>query len=580
MKIGIKVAAVMAAALALTFAAPTPAAVAQAGGDEVLTWGRNQFGQLGNGATSPSTVPGSVVPIPASLPADTTVEAVSGGYGHSVALTSTGQVLAWGDNSAGQLGNGTFDDSTVPVEVSLPAGTTVAALDSGDDYVVALTSTGRVVTWGYNQWGQLGNGTTGVDSNVPVDVELPAGVVVTAVSSGAGHGLALASTGEVWAWGDNDFGQLGDGTTTHRNVPVRVNLPAGATVTAISAGDDHSLALTSTGEVLAWGYNGAGQLGDGTTTNRSAPVEALLPAGTTVTGLASGSGFQSYALTSTDTVLAWGDNTYGQLGDGTTTNRSAPVEALLPAGTTVTQLDSGDDHTVALTSTGEVLAWGYNRYGQVGDGSTTNRSTPVPVTFDLAPGAVVTAIGVGSYHSLAVASSPRSTTSLTTQPEEAEVGETVTLAATVTCTSGTPTGTVTFTDDDGTVIGTAPLDSQGIATLDTSSLAVGQHTITAHYDGDGSCPPSTSEPVTVTINAGGTTTTTPPPTSAPPPSPGTPTPSPTGAPGAASPGGELPTTGTSSYPVAIAGLLLLVTGTTILVASSSARRRRRGRPCR
>ncbi|MER5183161.1 Ig-like domain repeat protein [Streptomyces sp. NPDC002896] len=526
------------ASLALVAARPTAAATP---GDEVWTWGRNQYGQLGNGSVNAA---GQSVAGLTSLPSGTSVTQVSGGYGFSEALTSTGQVLAWGQNDVGQLGDGSFTNSTVPVNVQVPDGTTVTAIAVGDDHILALTSTGQVLAWGYNDWGQLGNGTT-EESNVPVPVDLPDGTTVTAIGAGAGHSLALTSTGQVLAWGDNDLGQLGDGTRTDRYEPVEVELPTGTTAIAIVGGDDHSLALTSSGQLLAWGYNGSGQLGDGTTTTRTAPVTVHLPTGTSVSSIAAGSGFQSFAITAAGSVLAWGDNSYGQLGDGTTTRRTEPVTVSLPTGTTVTALDSGDDHTVALTSDGQVLAWGYNRYGQVGDGTTTNRSEPVEVQFGdrttavrtkpvrvLQPtGATVVAIGVGSYHSLAIAQTAQSTTTLASDSEQAQTGTAVTFTATVTCTVGSPTGTVTFTDD-GQEIGSASLED-GIATLVIDDLAEGQHTITANYAGDASCPASSSEPVTVAITAEGSSPTptptrepTLPPTS-PGPIPGEPAPGPT-----------------------------------------------------
>ncbi|SDE24759.1 Ig-like domain repeat protein [Glycomyces harbinensis] len=469
-------------------------AATAATGDEALSWGRNQYGQLGNGSLNSAGewVPGSV-----ALPDGASVTAVGGGYGFSIALTSAGAVLAWGQNDVGQLGEDSFTNSTEPVNVELPEGTTVTAISVGDDHVLALTSTGQVLAWGYNEWGQLGNGTN-TESGLPVEVDLPSGTTVTAIAAGAGHSLALTSTGEVLSWGDNDLGQLGDGTTTQRTTPVEVRLPAGITVTALAGGDDHSHALTSTGEVLSWGYNVRGQLGDGTTTTRTEPVAANLPSGTTVTGIAAGTGFQSYALTSTGELLAWGDNTYGQIGDGTNTHRSEPVSVHLPEGTIITQVASGDDHAVALTDTGQVWSWGYNRYGQVGDGTTTNRNEPVEVRQPEAQPAV--AIGVGSYHSLAIAQSPQTTTTLSAEPERAQVGETVTLTADVSCTVGTPTGTVTFTAG-GEEIGSAALED-GTATLVTDALPEGEHTIVARYEGDDSCPASESGPVTVTVGAG------------------------------------------------------------------------------
>jgi alpha-tubulin suppressor-like RCC1 family protein len=504
--------AVLAAALALLCATPALAlsrpAAGSSGGEEVVTWGRNQYGQLGIGSTTSGALPGSTVPVRVLLPSGTVVTAVSGGYGHTAALTSTGRVLAWGQNDVGQLGDGSEADSTVPVSVDLPTGTTITDIASGDDHVLALTSTGRVLAWGYNDWGQLGAGSIGAASDVPVEVHLPAGTTVTEIATGAGHSLALTSTGQVLAWGDNDFGQLGDGTRTNRDEPVEAALPAGTVVTRIAGGDDHSLALTSTGQVLAWGYNGSGQLGDGTTTTRTTPVEVHLPAGTEVTGIAAGHGFQSFAMTSASTLLAWGDNSYGQLGDGTVTRRTEPVQVLLPAGALVTQVASGDDHTVALTSTGQVLAWGYNRYGQVGDGSTTNRSAPVEVTIPESTRAARSAslpavgIGTGSYHSMAIVeASAESATDLSAQPSSGHTGDAITFTATVACTAGAPTGTVTFLDGTGRELGTAPVGADGRATLVLTDLPQGQHTVTAHYAGDTTCPPSVSSPVTVTITA-------------------------------------------------------------------------------
>ena len=175
-----------------------------------------------------------------------------------------GAVLAVGYNGSGQLGNGTTTDTDTFVATSIPAGTTVTAVSgggvSGSDFSMALTSTGQVLAWGYNGFGRLGNGTT-TDSHVPVSVSLPAGTTVTAISAGQDHGLALTSTGQVLAWGYNGFGQLGNGTTTNSSTPVSVSLPAGTTVTAISAGGNHSLAITSTGHALAWGSGFGGRAG-------------------------------------------------------------------------------------------------------------------------------------------------------------------------------------------------------------------------------------------------------------------------------------------------------------------------------
>jgi alpha-tubulin suppressor-like RCC1 family protein len=222
------------------------------------------------------------------------------------AASPGGTLLAWGDGANGQLGNGTTTDRLLPAGVKLPAGTTVTQVRAGRFHSLALTSTGRVWAWGLNNLGQLGNGTT-TDATTPVKVKLPVGVNVTAVRAGCFHSLALTSTGRVLAWGANQDGELGDGTTTNRDVPVPVPLPAGTTVKAISAGEGHSLALTSTGHMLAWGFNNQGELaltgsgrilawglgdngrlGFGGTGSRDVPVRARLPVGRVATSVGAG----------------------------------------------------------------------------------------------------------------------------------------------------------------------------------------------------------------------------------------------------------------------------------------------------
>src|SRR5450756_2229802 len=212
-------------------------------------WGYNVYGQLGNGTTTNSSTPVAVTN-------GTSVTAIAGGASHSLALTSTGQVLAWGDNAYGELGNASITNSTTPVAVSLPSGTTVTAIAAGYNHSLALTSSGQVLAWGYNGDGELGTGNGTTNSSIPVAVSLPSGTTVTAIAGGGRHSLALTSTGQVLAWGYNGYGGLGNGTIFQNNTPVAVSLPSGTTVTAIAGGFFHSLALTSAGQVLAWGYNG------------------------------------------------------------------------------------------------------------------------------------------------------------------------------------------------------------------------------------------------------------------------------------------------------------------------------------
>jgi alpha-tubulin suppressor-like RCC1 family protein len=260
--------------------------------------------------------------------------------GEAAAVASSrGTVRGWGYNSYGQLGDGAFALGTTPVKFKLPRGVKVTSVRAGCYHALALTATGRVLAAGRNSVGQLGIGSTN-NHDTPVYVKLPVGTKVTAVRAGCEFSLALTSTGRVLAWGDNRYGQLGDGTRHEHDTPARVDLPAGTKVKAISAGDQFGLALTTAGHILAWGRNNSGQLGNGTTTDSDAAVRVALPAGITVTAVSAGC-LHSLALTSTGRVLGWGDNFAGELGNGSRNNSDTPVRAHLARGLVATAIGAG-----------------------------------------------------------------------------------------------------------------------------------------------------------------------------------------------------------------------------------------------
>ena len=276
-----------------------------------------------------------------------------------LALTATGSVLAWGDNSSGQLGDGTNTAHHTAEPVQLPPGVVATSIAAGDDFGMALTAGGQVYDWGST----LGNGTFD-SSDTPVLVPIPSGVTITAISAEWFAGLALASDGQVYAWGSTSTGGLGNGVSgsTVSNSPVTVSLPSNTTVTAISAGPEYALALTSDGNVLAWGANDGGQLGNSTldgpswgtgtgfntncnsaTKTSATPVAVDSLGGATVTAISAGDQF-AMALTSTGSVLGWGANAELDLGTGTNTDcypSAQPVD--LPAGTRVSRISAGFD---------------------------------------------------------------------------------------------------------------------------------------------------------------------------------------------------------------------------------------------
>ncbi len=296
-------------------------------------------------------------------PADAVRPMVAAGTHHTLQLSPTGHVAAVGDNSRGQLGDGTTVSRSTWAEV--PGLTDVIAVAAGQNFSVALKRDGTVWSWGANDDGQLGDGST-TERHQPVQVVIapPA----SRIAAGTLHALAVARDGSVWAWGTNTYGQLGDGTTVQRNAPVPVAGLAGAIDVAGSL--YHSLALLGDGSVRGWGANFNGQLGDGSTDWHPTPVPVAGIAD--ATRIAAG-GYASYALRADGSVSAWGFNLHYQLGDGTANDRHAPVAVLTAAGSPlgcVTDVAAGLVAAYAVRCDGSVVGWGDNYYGQLGRGTT------------------------------------------------------------------------------------------------------------------------------------------------------------------------------------------------------------------
>jgi alpha-tubulin suppressor-like RCC1 family protein len=357
-------------------------------GGGMKCWGRNDDGRLGDGSTTDRFTPVDVT----GLTND--VQAISASFFHTCALIDGGGVKCWGRNAEGQLGDGTNTPRLTPANVT-DLTSNVQAITAGVYHNCALTSGGGVKCWGFNGSGRLGDGSN-LPRLTPVDVTgLTNGV--QAVSAGSGHTCALTSAGGVKCWGHNLSGQLGDGSTTERFTPVDVSSLSGG-VNAISAGggfDSFTCALTNGGGVKCWGDNFRGQLGDGSTTQRLTPVE--------VSGLTSGihaidaGSSRTCALSNGGGVKCWGS---GSLGDGSNAQRLTPVD-VADLSTDVQAIGAGASHTCALTSGGGVKCWGFNSWGGLGDGSTTNRLTPVDVT-GLTSG--VQAISADGFHNCALSS--------------------------------------------------------------------------------------------------------------------------------------------------------------------------------
>ena len=354
-------------------------------GGKAYCWGSNYFGQLGDGSTTDSSVPVAVDT--SGVLAGKTLTQIATGYAGNCALDSTGAAYCWGGN--GELGDGHTTDSSVPVAVDTSgvlAGKALTQIVAGGASMCALDSTGAAYCWGNNAVGELGDGSN-ANSSVPVAVDVSgvlAGKTLTRIAAG-GATCALDSAGAAYCWGDNDFGELGDGSTANSDVPVAVDASgalAGKTLTRISAGIDSMCALSGAGAAYCWGDNGNGELGDGSTTSSDVPVAVDASgalAGKALTQIGAGWGF-ACALSSTGAAYCWGNNGSGELGDGSAIASSVPVAVETSgalAGKTLTQVTAGVV-SCALDSKGAAYCWGFNGDGELGVGSTSAQSD-VPV---------------------------------------------------------------------------------------------------------------------------------------------------------------------------------------------------------
>lgn len=330
----------------------------------VWSCGWNIFGTLGNGTNEDAHTPVQAKGL-------NNVDTISAGFFHTVALKTDGTVWAWGLNDYGQLGDETVEDRNIPVQVK--GLNNVMAVAGGWRHTAALKSDGTVWVWGENQHGELGDGTNVISSNTPVQVKGLNNVV--SISAGDSYTLALKSDGTVWAWGWNGGGQLGDGTLEDRNVPIQVkNLN---NVVKLSAGLCHSLAIKKDGSIWAWGVNSQGQLGDGTLEKRNIPIEVKNL--NNVVNMSAGH-IHSLALKEDGTVWAWGNNEEGKLGTESNGSSSVPIKA--ENLTNVVAIATGEHYTVVLKDDGSIWSWGGNWYGQLGDGTDKDSNVPVRVLIE------------------------------------------------------------------------------------------------------------------------------------------------------------------------------------------------------
>ena len=345
-------------------------------GGAAYCWGYDGDGQVGNGSTS------AAVPLPAAVSGGLSFAALSAGYWATCGIASSGPAYCWGANVTGLFGNGSQTNSLTPVPAA--SGLALAALYQGDQHTCGLTPGGAAYCWGWNRYGQLGNGST-TDSPVPAAVSGGLTFATISTSGPADHTCGVTTGGSAYCWGFNRSGQIGAPTSGVCTLPLDrkgtvpcawapVAVSGGLTFTAVSAGYSHTCGIATGGAAYCWGDNSAGELGDGTTTNRSMPV--AVAGGLTFTAVSVGLR-ASCGLAPSGAAYCWGTNAHGDLGDGTNITRTTPV-AVLGAISFVT-VGVGSGQVCGLTAGGTAYCWGENLRGQLGNGTTTDSYTPVKV---------------------------------------------------------------------------------------------------------------------------------------------------------------------------------------------------------
>ena len=332
--------------------------------------------------------PVAVMPPPTPMPPRDTAEPVitrptppdaaglvatrlAAGGKHTCAIARAGIAICWGANERGQLGTAAGQSSTGPVRNPDIRGLT--AIASGAQHTCGLREGGAAICWGANDKGQLGAATPGRQLSADA-VTVAGGRTFTALTAGDRHTCGLAADGAAWCWGDNNADQLGTGSSGPTPAPVR----GGKKFRVLAAGAKHTCGVGTDGVVLCWGDGFSGQLGRGTRETQREPVAVDLDAKVKATDVASGRE-HACAVAQNGRVWCWGGNRSGEVGDGSTSERLSPREAQTPRGMRFTSVVAGADFTCALAEGGEVYCWGGNRSGQLGDGSRTNRPTPVAV---------------------------------------------------------------------------------------------------------------------------------------------------------------------------------------------------------
>ncbi len=331
-------------------------------------WGNNTYGQLGDGTNIDKN-------IPTQIGTGTNWQSVCAGAYLSVGIKTDGTLWTWGSNGNGQLGTGTASGNfsiNVPTQVGVGTNWQSVSTNQGS-VVMGIKTDGTLWAWGYNYYGALGDGTN-IDKNIPT--QIGTGTNWQSISVGRQHSFGIKTDGTLWAWGRNIVGELGDGTNIDKNIPTQIG--TGINWQSISGGESHSKGIKTDGTLWAWGFNAVGQLGDGTFVNKNIPTQVGI--GTNWVSVF-GSANHSLGIKTDGTLWAWGVNDKGALGDGTLINKNIPIQ--VGTGTNWQYNSGGHLYSMGIKTDGTLWTWGFNGQGRLGDGTSNDKSIPAEISCPL-----------------------------------------------------------------------------------------------------------------------------------------------------------------------------------------------------
>ena len=368
---------------------------------QLWTWGYNIFGGLGDNTVASKSSPVQTIALGSNW------SSVACGVFSTAAIKTDGTLWTWGQNSNGQLGDNTITNKSSPIQ-TITYGTNWSNVAMGANHVAAIKNDGTLWTWGNNSSGPLGDNTI-VAKSSPVQT-IAEGTNWSSVACGIGHTAAIKTDGTLWTWGFN-YGGLGDNTNIHRSSPVQT-IAGGTNWSKVSCGGIYfTAAIKTDGTLWMWGSNAYGQLGDNTVNSRSSPVQTI----------AGGNNWSQVfcgvlyvvALKTDGTLWSWGANNFGQLGDNTRIHRSSPVQTIA-YGTNWSQITLGGSyHTAAVKVDGTLWTWGRNNFGQIGDNTITNKSSPIQT---IAYGTNWSQVSCGFFHTIAIQENSANQLGINTQP--------------------------------------------------------------------------------------------------------------------------------------------------------------------